>query len=123
MLRLLLDEHISPIVAKQLASRRKNMAIVGLPQWEDGLYLGARDDALLAAACEQNLTLLTYDCRTIVPLLQDWGKKGVAHGGAVLADERTIAQNDYGGLVRAVEILWDAQQDFDWTNRVVYPTK
>lgn len=74
---------------------------------------GGHDDPLLTAACEQNLTLLTYDRRTIVPLLQDWGKKSVAHGGVVLADERTIAQNDYGGLVRAVETLWDAQQDLD----------
>jgi hypothetical protein len=64
--------------------------------------------------------LVTYDQRTIVPLLRVWTEQEIAHGGVILIDERTIAQSNIGGLVRALAHLWEAEHQTDWTNQVVY---
>lgn len=123
MLRILLDEHLSPKVAQQLPRRRPGTGIVSLQAWEDGTYLQARDEVMLATACEQGLTLLTYDLRTIVPLLKSLGEQGISHGGVILVDDSTIRQCDIGGLVRALERLLDSQGHLEWRNRVVYLTR
>ena len=116
----LLDEHVSPRVARQLRSRRPPVSAVGLVEWEGGRHLGARDEDLLVAALDQGLVLVTYDLRTIVPLLKNWGEQGIGHGGVVLVDERSLAPNDFGGQVRALGALWDADGGASWRNCVVY---
>ncbi|MBI3945839.1 MAG: DUF5615 family PIN-like protein [Armatimonadetes bacterium] len=120
MLRILLDEHLSPRLVEQLARRRPEIMVVSLQGWEGGAHLQERDEALLTAAHAQRLTLLTYDQRTIVPLLKQWSEQGVSHRGVILVDDRAVPPNDIGGLIRAIERLWDAQQHLDWVGRVVY---
>lgn len=120
MLRILLDEHLSPKVARQMARRQPDLAVVSLQAWRGGAFLQARDEAMLAAACEEGLTLLTYDLRTIVPLLKSLGERGISHGGVILVDDRTIPQNNIGGLVRALERLWNGHGHLDWTDRVTF---
>jgi hypothetical protein len=120
MLQLLLDEHIAPAVAEQLVRRQAEMKILALARWEEGKYLGIQDEELLTIAREQRLTLVTYDRRTIAPLLKGWAESGTDHGGVVFVDDRTYAPNDIGGLVRGLEELWMAQKDLDWNNRVVF---
>jgi len=66
--------------------------------------------------------LVTYDLRTIVPLLKAWGEQGVDHGGVILVDGRTLAPNDFGGLTRALGALWNAERRASWANRVIYLT-
>ena len=79
------------------------------------------DRVLLRVAAEQELSLVTYDLRTIPPLLFfEWGQAGISHGGVVFVDERSMAPNDIGGLVRALIGLWDSESDFDWRDRLVY---
>ena len=48
------------------------------------------------------------------------GQVGISHGGVVFVDERSIAPNDIGGLVRALIRLRDAESDVDWRDRIVY---
>ena len=120
MLRLLLDEHISPSVAQQLIRRKPGVYAVPLQEWERGSYLGAGDDIVLAGAREQGLTLVTYDRRTIAPLLRSWADRGIDHAGVIFVDDRTLAPNDIRGLVRSLQQLWNAQQDLDWRNRCVF---
>lgn len=91
--------------------------------WQDGLYAGADDPTVLAAAYREGFTLITFDLRTIVPLLRQLGEQGVAHAGVVLIDERTIPPNDTRILTRSLCKLWDATNADDWTNRVVYLTR
>ena len=43
-----------------------------------------------------------------------------AHKGVIFVDDRTIAPNDFGGIVRALDQLWEKENDADWTNRVIY---
>lgn len=122
MLHLLLDEQISPVVAEQIAARRPDVPILSFHDWEDGRYLniGFQDSSALTRAFEQGLTLVTYDRRTITPLLTLLAQKGQSHGGVVFVDEHTVASSDFGGLMRALEALWDEQGQLDWRDRVVY---
>ncbi len=120
MLRLLLDEHISPVIARQLKVKHPNMDVVALSEWEDGMHLGKPDDEILLLAREQGLTLVTYDQRTITPLLKDWAEAGTVHGGVIFVDEKTIAPNDFGSLVRSLEALWQAYGDQTWTDWVFF---
>ena len=120
MLRLLLDEHLAKAIAKQLAAKEPQIPIVTLPAWEDGDYLGADDEIILAAASEQGLTLVTYDQRTIVPLLKEWGERGISHGGMIFIDTLTLAPNNIGGLLRSLIQLWTALGEEEWRDRVVY---
>jgi hypothetical protein len=120
VLRLLLDEHVSPAIAEQLPAHRPELEVIALQDWEAGAFRNTPDAELLQTAKAQGLTLVTYDRRTITPLLKAWMEAGESHGGVVFVDERTIAPSDIGGLVRALAQLWDAQGSLDWTDRVVY---
>lgn len=122
-LAFLLDEHLSPTIATQVAAKRPGIRIVAMQDWADGAYLGADDAIVLAQAHVEQMTLVTYDQRTIIPLLRTWAEQGAIHGGVVFVDELTIAQNDIGRLVRSLCALWDAKGDQDWTNRVEYLTR
>jgi Domain of unknown function (DUF5615) len=123
MLRFLLDEHISPTVAEQVSQKQLEIPIVAVGTWENGAHLGADDATLLTLAHQQDLTLVTYDQRTIAPLLKSWAQQSVAHGGVIFVDERTIPSHDFGGLVRSLIQLWTAQAEMEWTNAVVYLTR
>jgi hypothetical protein len=120
MLAILTDAHISPSLAEQVAAKRPEIAICSLRNWRGGEFLNAEDDTILAAAAEDGLTLLTYDQRTIVPLVAQWGAESRDHGGVIFIDERSIAQNDIGGQLRAVIALWDAGRSQSWQNAVGY---
>jgi len=102
MLRLLLDEHVSPDVAKGFQRQNGQTPITSLSHWENGQFLGAPDEVIMVAAATQKLTLVTYDLRTIPPLLKTWLESGRNHGGVIFVDRKTIAPSDIGGLVRAL---------------------
>jgi hypothetical protein len=118
-MRLLLDEHIALAVAPALVSRAP-IEVHTLHEWLGGQHLHAADDVILRAAHGAGLTLVTYDRRTIPDLLKEWGEQGIAHGGVIFVDERSIAQDDVGGLVRALMRLIGELGDVDWENRVVF---
>lgn len=63
---------------------------------------------------------LRYDLRTIPLLLKEWSEQGVAHGGVILVDERTIAPHDVGGLIRALHHVVQTLGDVSWADRVVF---
>jgi len=118
MLKLLLDEHISPDVAEGLRRRDRNWIVHWMVEWECGTYLGKEDSACLLKAAEQGLTLVTYDRRTIPRLLKTWAEEERQHGGVIFVDEKTISPADIGGLVRALNRLFKEAGTWDWTNRI-----
>jgi len=120
MLKLLLDEHISPDVAEGLRRRNRALVIHWMAGWEDGGFFGKDDSACLLEASEQGLTLVTYDRRTIPPLLKIWAEEGRRHGGVIFVDEKTISPADIGGLVRALIKLSKETAKWDWTDRVYF---
>jgi hypothetical protein len=120
MLKLLLDEHISPEVAKGIQRRIRTLVVYSMVEWEDGDFLGKEDSVCLVEAAKQCLTLVTYDRRTIPPLLKLWAEEGRPHGGVIFVDEKTIAPSDIGGLVRALISLTAETGHMDWTNQVYF---
>ena len=120
MLHLLLDENISPAVSTGLVARRPDIFITNIFEWRNGELQGQPDPHVLQAAAEAGMTLVTFDQRTILPLLIEWSASGLTHAGVLLVDERTIRSNDFGGLIRAIEALWDRECTAVWTNRTMF---
>jgi hypothetical protein len=118
MLRLLLDEHISPGVAQPMRRRDRKIVVIAMVDWEEGNFLGQEDSACLQEAAIQKLTLVTYDCKTIPPLLKNWAEEGRQHAGVVFVDEKTISPGDIGGLVQSLGQLIKEARDWDWTDRI-----
>jgi hypothetical protein len=105
MLRLLLDEHISPAVAGGLRRKHRALSVVCMVEWEDREFLGQSDSACLRQVAAQGLTLVTYDRRTISPLLKIWAEEGRRHGGLIFVDEKTIPPDDVG-LLMPIQAQW-----------------
>jgi ABC-type transporter Mla MlaB component len=120
MLRLLTDEHVSPAVAEAARRACPGIRITAIREWQHGHLLGAPDDTVLHEAHHDGLTLVTFDLRTIPPLLRAWAEQQIDHGGVVLVDGQTIRQADVGGLAAALCALFEAHGRSDWTNRVVF---
>ena len=120
MLKLLLDEHISPEMASGVRLRNRSLLIQSMVEWESGNFLGQADSVCLLEAAKQRLTLVTYDRRTIPPLLKLWAEEGRSHGGVIFVDEKTISPADIGGLVRALILLAGEVGDMDWANQVYF---
>lgn len=120
MLKLLLDEHITPQVASGVQPRNRALVIQSMVQWEGGNFLGKEDSVCLLEAAKQRLTLITYDRRTIPPLLKLWAEEGRSHGGVIFVDEKTISPADIGDLVRALISLAGVIGEMDWTNQVYF---
>ena len=120
MLKLLLDEHISPDVANGLRRRNRAIEVRYMVEWENGYFLGQEDSACLREAAAQGLTLVTYDRRTIPPLLKTWAEEDRTHGGVIFVDERTISPADIGGLVWALNRLARQTGNWNWANRIFF---
>jgi hypothetical protein len=120
MLSLLTDEQISFAVAEQVKVKHPEIQIQSMRTWQGGAFEGVADEVMLRAAHQAGLTLITYDQKTIPPVLLAWGSTGVDHAGVIFVDNFTISQSDLGGLVRAILARWDETKDWDWINRIDY---
>jgi hypothetical protein len=120
MVKVLLDEHISPAVAEGLRRRNRSLTVVCMATWQQGEFLGQQDFVCLQQAAVQGLTLVTYDRRTIPPLLKAWAEEGRKHGGVIFVDEKTISPADTGGLVRALGELARTTARWEWSDRVCF---
>lgn len=120
MLSLLLDEHIAAVVAEQIVAKNPTVQIVSLHHWHAGEFLSTDDAIILEAAYQEQQTLVTFDQSTIRPLLKEWGEQGRSHGGVIFVDDKSLASNDYGGLVKALLAVWDQMQAVDFTDGVLF---
>jgi hypothetical protein len=120
MLALLLDENLSDEIAHQIVAKRPDIPIFSAHDWEEGRLRGVSDEAVLRAAAEANLTLVTYDVNTIPMLLVRLANEDFVHGGIVFINNATIRSNDYGSLTRALIQLYDAEKAADWKDRLFF---
>ena len=123
MLRFLLDEHISPAVCLIVRERSSEVVIESLLEWRDGSLRGKDDSVVLSAATEAGYTLVTYDLRTIPPLLQVWAAKGLSHQGVVFIDERTCRPQDFSAIADSLIRIWDHLGTFEWRDRVAFAAR
>jgi hypothetical protein len=123
MFQLLLDEHLSPRIVKQFLGKCPGARMASALEWQGGTLSSVPDDVLLTEAHQYKLTVVTYDQATIVPLLKCWGEQGISHSGVIFIDDRTIRQDDFGGIIRALAQLWEKERNADWRNRVIYLTR
>lgn len=120
MLKLLLDEHISPAVADGLRRGNRRSIVVCMTEWRKGEFLGQQDSACLQQAAAEGLTLVTYDRRTIPALLKAWAEEERTHGGVIFVDEKTISPSHIGSLTRSLGSLVRKTSNWNWTNRVCF---
>jgi hypothetical protein len=120
MLRLLLDEGISPAVAMGLRRRCHGMEVFAMAEWEGGNFVGLPDSVCLREAAVHELTLVTYDRGAISPVLKEWMEEGITHGGVIFVDEKTISPAETGQLVSALAGLAKEPGDWEWTNRISF---
>jgi hypothetical protein len=97
-------------------SRDRDSLYGGMGKW----ILPGTGGRRLFARSRQGLTLVTYDRRTIPPLLKTWAEEERTHGGVVFVDEKTISPADIGGLVWALTRLARETGNWDWTNRIYF---
>jgi hypothetical protein len=120
MLRDLLEEQISPVVAEGVLRKDSSIRIASVQRWRDGEFRGLRDADLLGAAATERLTLVTCDLRTIPDLLRAWAELEMPHSGVIFVRRRVIHENDFGRLVSALVELWRIAKKVDWRNRVAF---
>ncbi|MCC6626992.1 MAG: DUF5615 family PIN-like protein [Chloroflexi bacterium] len=117
-MRLLLESHIAGEVTQQL--RQRGIDAVTLQEWRGGSLRSAADNEVLAAAAEEGRVLVTYDLRTLRPLVTLWAEIGQSHAGVVFIDDKTMQPGDVGRLVRALVLLVDRFGADDWIDRTDY---
>ncbi len=118
MLSLLLDQQMSREIVEQVRVWRPEIPIQSLYEWREGDFVGVADPSILRAAAGEGLTLVTYDRKTIPPILIEWGLSGTSHGGVIFIDTLTMRSNDFGRLVRALIHYWDQEHASAWGNRI-----
>lgn len=116
-MKLLLESHIPPAVARELAQCCHGLFVVHLRDWKQGCFLNAPDADLLAGASNDGLTLATYDLKTIPLLLRRLAEEDTHHAGVIPIDDATVASSDIGGLVDALAALWRAYGKENWQDR------
>lgn len=117
-LRLLLDENMSQAVAAQVRYHQPDIFIESVHTWRGGTFEGRSDKGLLQAAHAESMTLVTYDRKTIPPLLVELYTEGESHSGIVFVDNYTIPGSDFGTLTRALIAFWEQFGSEDWQDRI-----
>jgi predicted nuclease of predicted toxin-antitoxin system len=116
-LRLLLDEHYSPAVAREL--RKRGHDVVGVGERAD--LRGVGDEALFAWANGERRAIVTQDVADFVVIVREAALSGTEHHGVVFTSPRVfpLAARGIGRLVAALSaLLNEARAEDALTNRV-----
>ncbi len=109
-LRLLLDEHLSPEIARQLRAQGHDVIAVG----ERADLRGRPDRVHFAVLPDQQRAIVTRDVGDFRPLLAEALRRGTPTYGIVCVPERfPLSRAGIGRLVRALAALLDAHSEPD----------
>ncbi len=100
-MRLLLDEHYSPRIAKQL--RRRGHDVVAARERPE--LRGLSDEALFALMASQRRAIMTEDASDFLPIVRAATVRGTNHFGVVLTSPRQFPRTSraIGRLVVALD--------------------
>lgn len=110
-MRLLLDEHLAPEIARQLRSRRHDVeAAVERPD-----LVSLPDHELFARMAAERRAILTNNVPDYVKLFGDALGQGQEHYGLLLTDDRSMPRggNTVGLFVRVLDEFLDAHRSED----------
>lgn len=116
--RFLLDEHISPKVARLLRERAVDAA--ALSEWHNGQYLSQPDDEILRAAQLESRALVTFDVHSIPTVIRYFAESGTDHSGVIFVSTRTFDPGDVSRLAAALERLAALRGDDPLENQVLF---
>jgi predicted nuclease of predicted toxin-antitoxin system len=109
-LKLLLDEHFSPEIARQLRQLGHDVIAVS----EHPELRGRPDRVHFASLPEQQRAIVTRDLGDFRPLLADALRRGVPTYGIVCVSHRfPLTRKETGRLVRALAALLNASSEVD----------
>ena len=121
--RLLGDENTSHRLVSACRRVVPNFPISHIANWEDGIWLGLDDTALLICCAESSLVLVAFDRATLAWHAGQLLRAGQDHAGLVLF-RGIVRSADYGYQARLLTTFWQAEGNAcDWQNRIVYLPK
>lgn len=121
--RLLADENTSHRLVSACRRLARDFPLVHLADWQDGMWLGLDDAALLVCCAEVKLILVAFDRSTLAWHAGQLLRAGHDHAGIILF-RRSVRNSDYGYQSRLLTRFWqDDGADWDWQNRIVYLPK
>jgi hypothetical protein len=101
-LKLLLDEHLSPEIARPLRARGHDVVAVG----ERADLRGRSDRVHFASLADEQRAIVTRDLGDFRPLLADAVRRGGKTYGLVCVPGRfPLSREGIGRLVRALDVL------------------
>ncbi len=121
--RLLADENTSHRLISACQRLVPGFPIIHMASWENGIWLGLDDPALLLSCAEAKLVLVAFDRSTLAWHAGQLLRAGKDHAGVILF--RGVVRNvDYGYQSRLLTGFWQAEgSGWDWRNRIVYLPK
>ncbi len=104
-MRLLLDEHLDPLLATQLRARGHDVIAVAA----DPALRGLSDAELLDLGAEQGRAIATYDAADFLPLIEEREMAGRPCAGVILISARSHPPGGrgHGRLPHAVMAVMD----------------
>ncbi len=115
-MRLLLDHHYSPEIARRLRKRGHDVLAAMERRWE-----GEDDEALLTLCAGEQRALLTNNVRDFTVLARNWATGGRPHAGLVFTSDASLprGRRTIGRYVSALDALLAANPGDDaFTDRV-----
>jgi predicted nuclease of predicted toxin-antitoxin system len=117
--RLLLDEHYSPVLAEQL--RAAGHDVVSVQEREDLRSLG--DWQLLMKAASEGRAVMTEDAKDFIPLAREAAAAGERHFGMILTSSRSLSRRKRAAgdvIERLDEFLADHPADDALADQVAW---
>ena len=108
-MKLLLDEHYSPEIARQLRARGHDVAAVA----ERADLVGLGDDELFARMRQERRAIMTNNVKDFVPLASRAALAAEPHYGLVLTSDRSMPRRSdaIGWVVDALDALLQRHKD------------
>ena len=64
--------------------------------------------------------MVTYDQKTIPPILIELAANGGHHSGVVFVDHNSIPSDNIGGLVQSLVAFYDRYEALEWADLVMF---